>query len=886
MDIFDIELLQELQDAFHDTTGIAVGISDLDGVPITQHCSGNAFCTEFNKKSPIGCARCQECDSRGLERAIREKKTVTYVCHAGLIDFAAPIVVNGKAMGGFLGGQVREAPLDEERILKYAEEIGVDPVAYLEAARQIPYLERSRIESAADFLVATGNVVSHMAYNKYHTMMESVEIEREANMKSDFLANMSHEIRTPMNAITGMAEMALREDLPPDARDYVNQIKAAGNTLLTIINDILDFSKIESGKMDINMCEYDPAEVIYDITNIIMTRIGNKNLDLVIDYPPDIPKQLMGDNIRIKQVIINLANNAVKFTKEGMVKLSVHFTKLSGRVILLKVSVQDTGIGIKEEDRGKLFQSFQQLDSKRNRNIEGSGLGLAISKQLISLMNGKISLESEYGVGSTFSFELPQIVLEDSASVSDVKQAGVKVIVLSANSNINESLRKDFERFGVDCNFVSNEEGLDEYEENRPDFLFIDHPLFDDSVYGYVAECPQMSAVLMVDFSASVEYDLPNLQVVKKPLYALNIPAIFNHEDIRKNWNQSSDENIDFIAPEADILIVDDNQVNLTVAQGLMKPLEMKIDTALSGKEAIDKISVKHYDLLFMDHMMPELDGIETTHIIRRFHQEYNDVPIIALTANVMEEMRAMFLCEGMNDFLAKPIEMRVLVAKLKRWLPKEKIQKVNHDRKHAKEEVENNLPEIEGLDTSLALSYLGTEDLFWDVIKDFYHVTEKKAELIEKYTEEKDWQNYTIEVHALKSAARQIGAAHLSKCAAALEQAGKDEEEELILPNTVALLKEYRHLKDVLEPYCQEEEKEGKERINASPEILQEIFERLGTAMNNLDMDGMDSAAEELDNYTYEPEQAEIFEKLRSAVEDMDIDTCEVLIDEWKKLL
>lgn len=875
-----------MQDAFFDTTGIAVGISDLNGVPITQHSSGNAFCTDFNKKSPIGCSRCQECDRQGLERAIKARKTVTYVCHAGLVDFAVPIVVNGQAMGGFLGGQVRELPMDEKQVLAYAEEIGVEPAAYLEAARRIPFVERSRTESLASFLAAVGDILSYMAYKKYHIMIESSEIEREANMKSDFLANMSHEIRTPMNAIIGMAEMALREELPPDARDYINQIKTAGNTLLTIINDILDFSKIESGKMDINMCEYDPAEVIYDITNIIMTRIGKKNLHLIIDYSPDIPQQLMGDNIRIKQVIINLANNAVKFTKEGMVKLTVHCTRQSEREILLKVSVQDTGIGIKEEDKSKLFQSFQQLDSKRNRNIEGSGLGLAISKQLVSLMNGSIHLESEYGVGSTFSFEIPQMVLKDSASVPDVKQPGLTVMVLSDNPYIKESLQKDFEQFGVDGIFVSGEEELDEYEENLPDFLFVDYPLFDDAVYGFVADCPQMSAVLMVDFSTTVEYDLPNLQVVKKPVYALNIPAIFNHEDIRKNWNQSSDETIDFVAPEADILIVDDNQVNLTVAQGLMKPLEMNIDTALSGKEAIDKISVKHYDLVFMDHMMPELDGIETTHIIRRFHEEYNDVPIIALTANVMEEMRAMFLCEGMNDFIAKPIEMRMLVAKIRQWLPKEKIQKVNQGSIHMEEEKENHLPELEGLDTALALSYLGTEELFWNVLKDFYRVTEKKAALIEKYAGEKDWQNYTIEVHALKSAARQIGAVHLSECAAALEQAGKEEKEKVIVADTVSLLKEYRHMQDVIAPYCQEAEKEEKERVSASPELLQEIFGRLGSAMNHLDMDGMDSAVEELDNYLYEPEQAEIFEQLKNAAEFMDIDACEELVDKWKKLL
>lgn len=322
-DIFSIDLLQELQDSFFLSNGISVGISDQNGVAITKHCSCNPFCSEYTKKTAEGLKRCQECDKQGAAMAAKKGEPILYNCYAGMLEFAVPIVVDGHTLGAFHGGQVTDCALDEKVIRELAADLGLDEEEYLEAARKTPIVDRKYMENSAAFLHTVGNIISHIAYKKYNIQLASSEIAQEAKMKSDFLANMSHEIRTPMNAVIGMAEMALREEMTPTARDYINQIKTAGNSLLTIINDILDFSKINAGKMDINMAEYEPLSIINDVTNIIMTRIGDKNLTLIIDYDPNIPTQLMGDSIRIKQVIMNLANNAVKFTKKGYVK--VHF---------------------------------------------------------------------------------------------------------------------------------------------------------------------------------------------------------------------------------------------------------------------------------------------------------------------------------------------------------------------------------------------------------------------------------------------------------------------------------------------------------------------------------------------------------------------------------
>ena len=388
--------------------------------------------------------------------------------------------------------------------------------------------------------------------------------EHAVAVKSAFLANMSHEIRTPMNAILGMAEMALRGRLDDEEKDYIEQIQIASEGLLTIINDILDFSKMESGKLQIVENEYEILNMIKEVGNLVQGKVKDKGLALVIQVEPDIPRSLFGDEIRIKQVLINLVNNAVKFTDEGTITIRVECEN-GAESVLLKIAVRDTGIGIKEEDLERIFNSFEQSDTFRNRKKEGSGLGLTISRQLLHLMGGEIYVESVYQKGSCFSFEVPQKVV-------DAAPCGA-------------------------------------YEETGS----------------------------------------------------------------RRNRKQEYSK---FRAPEAKVLVVDDNRVNLRVAVGLMKPFGMQIDTAQSGMEALSRVREKEYHLIFMDHMMPEMDGVETAQKIRAFEGSYyQEVPIIALTANAISGAKEMFVEEGMNDFIAKPINMKELSDKILEWLPLELLE-------------------------------------------------------------------------------------------------------------------------------------------------------------------------------------------------------------------
>lgn len=887
-DFIDVKTLQKIQDAFSKMAKIAVVAVDANGMAVTKEAGFSDFCSRCVRTSSVGCERCVQCYKNGAKMALEEKKSRIYECHAGLIEFAAPIMANDRLLGAFIGGQALTKAPDPEAIKKMAEEIGADPKVCVQEAEKIPVLDKDSIENAAQFLYTVADVLSNMAYHKNLFYHINLELEKSANMKSDFLANMSHEIRTPMNAVIGMAEMALREELPPAAKEHINQIKESGKSLLTIINDILDFSKIESGKMDINVVNYEPMSLIYDVANIVMTRLKGKDIELILDIAPGLPNKLSGDNIRIKQILLNIANNAAKFTFEGKIVIKMHYIKTSSDEIELQVAVEDTGIGIKKTDMGKLFQSFQQVDSKRNRNIEGTGLGLAISRHLLTLMNGTIQVESEYQKGSIFSFSLPQKIVDETPCIRIKEPESLFVSGLIQNPYLSASLKADVTRLGVEYKELTKEQELASLPHGKKAFLFIEQPLFSEYVKEYVKSNPDVTAVLIINFFEDMKYNIQNLLVIKKPLFALNVAVLLNREELHFEDSDSDDKGFDFIAPDAEVLLVDDNAVNLTVAEGLLEPLKMKIDTVMSGKAAIEKISKFHYDIVFMDHMMPELDGVETTHIIRRFHKEYDNVPIIALTANAVEGTQEMFCREGMNDFVPKPIELTMLIAKVKKWLPEEKIKKVHGTLGVQKKAGKDDAIAVGDLNVAFAMKFLGSEELFWTILKVYYKSIEKKAKLIKSLEEQENWEDYTIEVHALKSSSRQIGASSLSEKAAALEKAGNEKDGVFIHRRTDEMLEQYTNYLAVLEPFCSDQKKEEKKKDAASnpisKETLRNCFTDMRAAMEELDMDTIGNVIETMESYDYEDGEKELFAQLKEAAEDFDVDACEEILKQWEK--
>ena len=711
------------------------------------------------------------------------------------------------------------------------------------------------------------------------------ELERAAKMKSDFLANMSHELRTPMNAVIGLAEIAQREkDVSPNVRNLLDQISSSGKNLLTIINDILDFSKIEAGKMEIIPEKYEPLSEINDISYIMESRIGEKNINFLFKVDTSLPHELIGDNMRIRQILINLTNNAIKFTDHGMVKIELTCHHISDDEIKLEFHVVDTGRGIREEDLKKLFVSFQQVDSKRNRNVEGTGLGLAISKRLVEAMGGEIGVSSEYGKGSDFWFTVPQKVSNKKRDLVVDDAENKYVFCLNENEFMQAEFTDEMKGFGMDGKLITS---LDKYvPTGKQDYLFFDSTYYKKEMQDFLEVHPDVMGIMLCDFDSTFRSDRNNLRILKKPLSTLAMVLSFNGKTIdQMKFKTRETKYVHFTAPKAKILIVDDNSINLSIAVGLLEPLEVKCSIAQSGQEAIEKLKEESFDLILMDHMMPEMDGVETSREIRQTLPEADDTPIIALTANVMEGSKELFLKAGMVDMLAKPIDVNQLNAKLIKWLPNYLI----HEEKETEPVKEETYGQIyDCLDCAKAIKGLGTETLFRKVVEDYYKAGKENMSSIENAYVASDWHNYAIKTHSLKSTSRQIGAYELGDISEKLEFAGKAEDENEIRKYHDTAMNMYQKLLTDLSKYFGASSGEKASAAAGRPEIsgdrIKEIFGKLKEACDDLDMDGMEECGRQLEGYSHPGNKQAIAEKILDAISKIDTDKVSELMDEYLK--
>ncbi|MDR1206398.1 MAG: response regulator [Peptococcaceae bacterium] len=503
-----------------------------------------------------------------------------------------------------------------------------------------------------------------------------IEAETASQAKSSFLANMSHEIRTPMNAITGMGHLLSKTPLSKVQQGYVNNLLNASESLLEIINDILDFSKIGAQRFDIVIQSYKIRDLIGDVINILRLRASDKGLEFIVDVDPTLSAGYLGDNLRIKQILVNLISNAIKYTASGHILFRITHENVNGQYHLC-FAVSDTGIGIKEDDYSNLFSAFTQLDLKKNRGIEGTGLGLAISKGLAIAMSGDIAVESVYGVGSCFTLRLPQAV-EDSRPVIAPTDLGEKEVLLMGSGPVAETLRSSLEQLRLRFTVLEDARHLNGALEERR----YTHLLFlcgDAAAAAVLANLPALGSTRLVtiqSFGAMLvdSKDFPEMDVLYKPVTIFDLAQIFGGAPEADGEDMMGSLLGAFTLRDTTALLVDDNEINLVVAEAILQQYNLDVVTAASGEEALEKTADARFDIIFMDHMMPQMDGVETTRRIRAQQGPNAQTPIIALTANAISGMREFYLENQMNDFLSKPMEIDHLNRVLLRWLPREKI--------------------------------------------------------------------------------------------------------------------------------------------------------------------------------------------------------------------
>ncbi|WP_178139445.1 hybrid sensor histidine kinase/response regulator [Selenomonas ruminantium] len=619
-------------------------------------------------------------------------------------------------------------------------------------------------------------VLGYIMEKSNRQLQDKLNAVAASKAKSSFLSNMSHEIRTPINAILGMNEMILRECDSKNILTYAANVETAGTTLLSLVNDILDFSKIEAGKMEIIPVEYDLSSLLNDLVNMVGGRAEAKGLSMVVDFNPGIPAKLFGDGIRLKQVITNLLTNAVKYTERGIVTFHVDFVQTEPGEILLKVAVEDTGIGIKEEDLPKLFAQFERIEEARNSHIEGTGLGMSITQRLLAMMDSYLEVSSTYGKGSVFRFAVRQGVVKDTP-LGDYKQGGKAA--LAAHKKYHEK----------------------------------------------------------------------------------------------------------FIAPDAMLLVVDDMPLNLDVFSSLLKRTQVQVDTADNGDKGIAATKTKKYDVIFLDHMMPGKNGIETLKEIRADADNPNQKgKIICLTANAVSGAREEYMAAGFDDYLTKPIKPDHLEEMLMHLLPTEKVKVVAEaDPKENSEELPAFLREIPEIDPAVGLQNCGSLETYRSTLKTYGNSVGGYATEIEALQQAGDIENATIRIHALKSTSRIIGAQELSVLAQRLEDAGKAGDKQVLQADLDGFLARCRALGDKISLLLAEPQPVRASRPLIAVDELREAYRQIQTALEDGDLQRVDEVTGSLGDYQIPKEEQARVAAICEAVAQFDYDKLPDIIPQGK---
>lgn len=726
-------------------------------------------------------------------------------------------------------------------------------------------------------------VVIYLVYRykvSKESMMEMIDALRKSEReKDDFLANVSHEIRTPINTICGISEIMIKNGVPTEMQEDILNIQSAGRNLMSVVGDILDYSELQEGDFEIVEENYHVSSTIYDVINMSMAKKSEKKLELIVDCDANMPSILIGDEQKIRRVIMNLVNNAIEFTNEGCVGIHFGFRKEEYGINLI-ITVKDTGIGMSKESIENLFEKFTQADMGRTRKKGGVGLGLAIAQTIVNRMGGFISVKSELEKGSEFRIVIPQKVYDETPIVEFEEKANISAAVyINMEQFRHGAIREGYggiiqhmvEQLGVKCHVCRNLAELKRWEKRESyNQIFISLIEYQEDPIYFDNLAKRTNVHIIIDHYDDNKVQNKNISKIYKPFFILSIVTSLKNALLEKEEKNVEIENHQLYAPEAHVLVIDDNRMNIRVVEGLMRQYGVQVSYALSGQEGIDMLQSRAYDLIFLDHMMPGMDGVETFHHIRRKSDLYfKEIPIIALTANAIAGAREMFMKEGFTDFLAKPVESSVLHRTLKRHIPlskqrtmdeKEKFETMNMVENEndyaASVPVKEEVFAIGDLDISKGLTYCGNKENYLEILSSQRDSGLEIMEQTENLFAQEDWKNYTIVVHGIKSSMMSIGAVTLSELAKGLEFAGKRDDIEYIKNEHVAMIEEFRRVMHILDecPYlgAKEECTDKVEKPVISAEEFDSKLVELENASYDLDGTKMQQILDELCGYSF----------------------------------
>ena len=720
--------------------------------------------------------------------------------------------------------------------------------------------------------------VKEMREYLFNFEIKTKQAEEANNSKNTFLANMSHEIRTPLNAIKGMGELIADRELSPIEREYVNNIQKSSDELLALVNNLLDFANIESGRMVFTSDSYDMGSLINDICSETSHKIGKKPISFILDIAPDFPHLLKGDSKRISQLLENVLDNAVKFTTSGTIYMGVRWEREEERAHVY-IDVTDTGVGISEDNLRKIFDAFSQADMHRNRRAEGTGLGLSIVKKLVESMDGDIRIVSRENEGTTVKLDLFQEIEDDAPFVNINANLDTKVFVYEPNRTYCDNLIKTLKTLGITpVKLQSLDYAIEDISKEKSGIILYDSLRGSDFFEPIRDDFKEFTFVSMYS-SLSTANPNKTLGIIyaPRPITILSLAGYINKEYEFELYDDDGESL--FSAPEAKVMVVDDNETNLRVAEGFLLKYDVQVKSVISGYDCIKELNNTDYDIVFMDHMMPNLDGAETTQLIRKAEKENGKHQIIvALTANAVRGAEEYLLSCGMDAFMAKPINSRRLNMIMKKYIPAE----LQQEKKETVQVTEADAMVIgtTNIDTEKGIANMGgSKSNYLRILQTAYNEGQKQIKAVRSYFESGDIKNYTITVHAVKSTMLGLGATELSEMAKAHEFAGKDGNTAFIRDGIDSLIDKFDNvlteMKEILDGSESGEkpdekpveenvslisEQEGKEKIEKAIELLEafDSEEALGMLQealgaDNIDSDIINNAISFVDEFEYE---------------------------------